>query len=396
MGLRYEYQQMPSPQIPNAALPQTSQFPSDRNNFGPRVGFAWDVTGNGKTSVRGGYGIYYGRMPNAAIFEAITATSAPNSQLQFSLSGNGSGNTGANVNAPLYPNVLAAAPPPGVTPPSVIVFGHNFQNPLIHQFDAVVEREVARNTVVSVSYLGSRGRDLPALIDTNLNPSTSTTTYKISGGPLNGQSVTGPLYTLPRPNAAFGIISNLESIISSRYDALAVQANRRLSHGLQFQTNYTFAHSTDNGQGSVTTFSPTTNILDPFNLSAEQSRSTFDIHHRFVASFIWQLGVPDSSPPLVRALFSNYTFAPIVTASSGQPFTPGVSGSAFTPTGVSRASFGILGSGAAAVRFLKAATTSSFPGPPTLTCVFPAGSKSASTETSKCWARSSTSSIMSM
>ncbi len=354
LGLRYEYQQLAAPQIPNPALPQTGQFPADKNNFGPRVGFAWDVTGNGKTSVRGGYGLYYGRVPNASIFEAITLTAAPGSQLQFFL-------TPAAANSPTYPNVLAAAPPPGVTPPSVVVFGKNFQNPLIYQFDAVVEREIARNTVVSVSYLGSRGHDLPILIDRNLNPASGTTTFTVSGGPLNGQKFTAPLFTLPRPNPAFGIISNLESGIVSRYDALVVQANRRLSRGLQFQTNYTFAHSSDNAQGSVTTFSPTTNVLDPFNLNGEQSRSTFDIRHRFVASFIWQLGVPDTSSPLMRALFSGYTVSPIVTVSSGQPFTGGVSGNVFVPTGVARANGGILGVGGSNRPFFEPRNSFQFP-----------------------------------
>jgi len=334
-GLRYEYQQLPEPQIPNPLEPRTSQFPNDKDNFGPRFGFAFDVTGKGDTSIRGGYGIYYGRIINSTISNAITNTGLSTGQRQVSLLPTAAG-------APTYPNVLTAPPPAVGSAGDIIVFGRGMSNPLIHQADIIFERVIAKNTVVSVSGLMSVGTSLPTFVDTNLNLPTGSTTYTFNGGPFGGETLTIPRYVGSRPNPNFTRITEIRDTIESEYYGLVLQVNRRLTRGLQFQASYTLSKSTDNGQRS-STFTDSNVPLDPNNLDLEYGVSNFDIPHRFVASAVYAPGTlfgigRDSS--LGRAIFGGFSIAPIVVIQSGFPYSATVSGNAPSAT-----SFGIFGAG---------------------------------------------------
>ena len=326
-GLRYDLESMPDPQVANPLEPRTGVFPTDGNNWGPRIGVNWDVTGKGDTVLRGGYGMFYGRIINSTISNAITNTGlAGGAQLPLSIS--------PSASAPGYPNIARSSGT--AARPDIVFFGSGTQNPLIHQFDIIFDQRIAANTVLSVSYVGSQGRNLPIFIDQNLNPPTATNTYAVSGGPLDGQRLTMPLFTLPRPNANFTRMTQITSGVSTRYNALVLALNRRFTRGLQVQTSYTYSKATDNGQSSQT-FSTPNNVLNPFDLGLEEGTSTFDIPHRFSLSTVWQ---PRSS----NAWLDNFTIAPVVGVSSGAPFTPLISGNAPQAATV-RVFTGILGAG---------------------------------------------------
>ena len=254
LGLRYEYQQLPKPQVPNPLSnvagaifgpEQTQSFPSDKNDFEPRLGFAYDLRGTGKTTIRGGYGIYHGRIPNGT----ISLRSTPLAPLILNVTFQVNPATSASV-APVFPNTFTG-PPGAAASPNIVVFDPNMQRPSVRQGDVVFEHDLGSNTVLSAAYLFSAGHDLPTFIDVNL-PAPTSRTYTIIGGDFDGQTLTvSPFFGGPRPDPRFGIITAIRSLIESKYHAVAVQLNRRLTKGLQFESSYTLSKATDNGQSSA-------------------------------------------------------------------------------------------------------------------------------------------------
>jgi Carboxypeptidase regulatory-like domain len=335
IGARYEYEMLPNVILPNPLLPQTESFPSDKNNFGPRVGFAWDVFGDGKTSVRGGYGLFFGRIINSTIYNALTNTGVPGAQFQYAFTQS----TGAGLAT--FPQILSTQPT-NAAALNVTYLDPHLQAPSVQQMDLTVEREVARNTVVSISYLGSLGRSLPDFVDTNTGAPVTNITYTVgSGGPLTGATYTTPLYgtvstvlkdpagntlstsSTARPNPNFGATSSVFSGVSSNYNALVVAINRRMTDHLQLTGSYTWAHALDDGVNE-TTFSDTNDLVVPTNIKGEYGNSIYDIRNRVVVSAV--IESPWKVSGWAGYLANDWELAPIYSAQSGLPYSLVTSG----------------------------------------------------------------------
>jgi outer membrane receptor protein involved in Fe transport len=293
----------PSNQSPVGAL-----WANDWNNFAPRVGFAYDVSGDGKTSIRGGYGMAYERNfgnvtynvlfnpPDYLVASIDAPTDTPTLPIYTDNQGPFGGVAGVTKTIPAG---------------SLRHIDQNIETAYNHFYSLSLQHEVFNNTVVSIEYTGSTGRKLYDLADPNKRG--AALVYE-GIGTANQRPLT--------QYAAFNTRGNRGQ---SQYHGvtLGLESRRVGNTGLQYTVKYTLSQAKDNLSTTFSDSSANYNLgyLDAFDPMLDYGYSEFDIRHRVIAGFIWELPLFRNSEGAVKTLLGGWQIAGVYTARTGRPFS---------------------------------------------------------------------------
>jgi hypothetical protein len=315
-GMRYEHTFAPPAAAANPLYPATGNpIPTGARNFMPRIGLSYRL--NDKTVLRAGMGTFFARLVGGILDDVYTGNGIY--QVSDSLS-----NASLIAQGPNFPNALSA-PLTGITQgaSTLDVLSPKLKTPYSEQATVSIERAIAKDMVLTLSGIFSRGVNLWGTQDINAPALGAPFTYTISGGPAGTPSTyTTQVYTGARPNPNFGAIYEETNGVSSWYDGFTASFEKRFSHGFQTSASYTWSHEIDDGQGAATNaifgFSDSLWTYNG-NYRFDKGSGALDQRQRFVYTFVWAPVFTHSTSLFAKYVVNNWQLSSITTIQSGRP-----------------------------------------------------------------------------
>lgn len=312
--------------VGSVQLPRLHQL--DDNNFAPRAGFAYRLTEDGRTTVRGGAGIYY----DNGVFQDRFSTARTNAPFAI---------TAIDNNPAAFP----ADGSPAVTFTRLLGSGQatsaaaidiNYRTSYAVQYNLNLQREILGNLLWEIAYVGRRGLNASRPVNINQIVAVNSSAAIVSGLPVGSRPFNDP--GVPAQARFSNDIIQQQFNGQSTYNSLQLRVERRLTNGTSFLASYTFAKSIDDVSGIGT--GADDRAQDSYDLRAQRAVSNFDVPHRFVFSATVALPFGNgkrflnNAGSVISALISDWQTSSITTWQSGQPFT--VTIGSFDPvTGIS-------------------------------------------------------------
>lgn len=284
----------------------------DKNNFGPRFGFAYNLSGDGRTVVRGGFGLLYETYLQASTVQAVennppfSASAITNTPTPFP-AGPGSATTLLDLRGSAQPSRSLAAVP------------LDLRNPYSMQYSLDIQQALGDSWVLEVGYRATRGLHLPVNYNINQVPLDSLTALQRAriAAAINSPEGTAPVISGYRPFPDFNSIDQYANVASSSYHGLQLKLERRFRSGLNLLLAYTWSKTIDDAT-DFASGDASERVLNSYNRRLQRAVSSFDVPSRFTAAFNYEI----PTAPVWKPLLGGWKVNGNITLQSGQPFTP--------------------------------------------------------------------------